>query len=346
MPLHPDITSPFEPTTVVSLTIGSKGPATSLFIEEVPKPILEQDEVLVKVKAFGLNRMDITQREGLYPVPPQAGPILGVEFSGTVSEIGGTTDPGDWRVDDEVFGLAYGGAYAEYVRVSRHMLIKKPADWSWELAAAIPETWITATQALHSVAKFQPGEKVLWHAGASSVSLAGIQLAVAAGASAVYTTVGADEKVEFTQSIGATKSFNYRTSDWLESVKEATDNGGVDVIIDFVGKDYFTKNLDLAAEDARIVILGMMSGSTLPGPMEIAPILRKRITISGSTLRGRDLRYQIGVKERMVKTALPGIESGKLQVSIERVFSWKNVSEAHQLLEANTSKGKIVCLVD
>ncbi|KAJ5705667.1 hypothetical protein N7536_001356, partial [Penicillium majusculum] len=324
----------------------STGPATSLFLDELAKPAPGNDEVLVKVKAFGLNRMDISQREGRYPVPPQAGPILGVEFSGTVAEIGETTEVGGWKVGDEVFGLVYGGAYAEYVRVSRHMLVEKPSNWSWELAAAIPETWITATQALHSVAKIQPGDKVLWHAGASSVSLAGIQLSIAAGASAVYTTVGSDEKVEFTQSLGATKSFNYRTSDWSEGIKEATNNGGVDVIIDFVGKDYFTKNLDVAAKDSRVVILGMMSGSILPGPLEIAPILRKRITISGSTLRGRDLKYQVGVKEEMGKKVLPGIKSGDIKVPIERVFSWKDVTQAHQLMEANTSKGKIVCLVD
>jgi NADPH:quinone reductase-like Zn-dependent oxidoreductase len=178
------------------------------------------------------------------------------------------------------------------------------------------------------------------------VSLAGIQLSIAAGASAVYATVGSDEKVKFTQGLGATKSFNYRTSDWSDGIKEITSNGGVNVIIDFVGKDYFSKNLDVAAKDSRIVMLGMMSGSVLPGPLDIASILRKRITISGSTLRGRDLEYQISVKKEMVKKALPGIKSGDIQVPIERVFSWKDVIQAHQLMEANTSKGKIVCLVD
>ena len=194
--------------------------------------------------------------------------------------------------------------------------------------------------------KVQPGDKVLWHAGASSVSLAGIQLSIAAGASAVYTTVGTDEKVNFTQSLGATKSFNYRTSDWCNGVNEATNQQGIDVIIDFVGKDYFTKNLDVAGKDSRIIILGMMSGSTLPGPLEIAPILRKRITISGSSLRGRGLEYQIGVKNEMVKRALPGIVSGDIQVPIECVFSWQDVAQAHQLMEADTTKGKIVFLVN
>lgn len=210
----------------------------------------------------------------------------------------------------------------------------------------IGQTWITATQALFSVAHFNPGDKVLWHAGASSVSIAGIQLSINAGASAVYTTVGSDEKVQFTEGLGATKSFNYRTSDWRKGISNDTNQAGVDVVIDFVGKEYFTKNLDVASKDGRVVILGMMSGSTLSDPLEIAPILRKRITISGSTLRGRSLEYQIGVKEEMVKRALSGITKGELKVPIERVFSWKDVVQAHELMEANTSKGKIICLVD
>lgn len=158
--------------------------------------------------------------------------------------------------------------------------------------------------------------------------------------------MGSDDKVKFTEEIGATKSFNYRTCDWSVAINEATDNAGVDVIIDFVGKDYFSQNLNVAAKDSRIVILGLMSGSTLPGPLEIAPILRKRITITGSTLRGRDLDYQTKVKKLMVEKVLPNISSGKFRVPIERVFSWKDVIQAHQLMEANVSKGKIICMVD
>lgn len=205
---------------------------------------------------------------------------------------------------------------------------------------------MTATLALFNIAHIQPGDRVLWHAGASTVSISGIQLSIAAGASEVYASVGTDEKVQFTQKLGARRSFNYRTSDWVTGIRDATDQAGVDIIIDFIGKDYFTKNLDVAAKDGRVVILGMMSGSTIPGPMKISPILRKRIAISGSTLRGRYLKYQISVKEEMVKRALPGITSGQIQVPIERVFSWKDVSLAHQLMEANISKGKIVCTIE
>jgi NADPH:quinone reductase-like Zn-dependent oxidoreductase len=145
---------------------------------------------LVKVKYFGLNRMDIFQREGNYPVPPQAGPILGVEMSGIIEEMGEEKENEGFKVGDEVFGLAYGGAYAEYIALSTHMLIHKPKELSWEKAAGIPETWITATQALYLVGEFTPGKSVLWHAGASSVSIAGIQLAKGHDASKVYVTAG------------------------------------------------------------------------------------------------------------------------------------------------------------
>lgn len=147
---------------------GGKGPATSLFINpQVPKPDPKEGDALVRVKAFGLNRMDLLQREGLYPVPPQAPATLGVEFSGTIESFGPGAH-GDFKVGDAVFGLAYGGAYAEYIAVSSKMLLHKPESLSWEVAAGIPETWITATQALYLVGEFAPGKTVLWHAGVSS----------------------------------------------------------------------------------------------------------------------------------------------------------------------------------
>ncbi|KAK5275265.1 hypothetical protein LTR40_013327, partial [Exophiala xenobiotica] len=164
---------------------GGKGGIDSMYInDEIPKPVPKGSQALVKVRYFGLNRMDLLQREGLYPLPPQAGPIMGVEFSGVIESFGSEPEAG-FNVGDEVFGLAYGGAYAEYIAVSTHMLIHKPKELSWEEAAGIPETWITATQALYLVGEFKPGMSVMWHAGASSVSIAGIQLAKADGASAV-----------------------------------------------------------------------------------------------------------------------------------------------------------------
>lgn len=205
---------------------------------------------------------------------------------------------------------------------------------------------MTATQALHLVAKIQPGSRVLWHAGALSVSIAGIQLSLAAGASAVYATVGTDEKVAFTKALGATRSFNYRTEEWPGAIKAATEDQGVDILIDFVGRDYFSKNLDVVAKDSRIVILALLSGSVVLGELDISPILRKRISIVGSNLRDRDLGYLEKVKVDLIKHVLPRMQSGDFQVPIERLFPWSEVVQAHLLMESNTTKGKIICTVD
>ncbi|GAW21454.1 hypothetical protein ANO14919_109730 [Xylariales sp. No.14919] len=330
---------------------GGKGPASSLFINAAtPKPTPKAGEVLVRVKAFGLNRMDLLQREGLYPLPPQAPLTLGVEFSGTIESLGpplssSTADsPGLLRAGDAVFGLAYGGAYAEYIAVDARMVLRKPGFLSWEAAAGIPETFITATQALHLVGEFAAGKTVLWHAGASSVSIAGIQLSRDAGAAAVYATAGSDEKCAFVESeLGATKAFNYKTSDWAQGVLEATGGKGVDLIVDFIGASYFQKNLAVAARDARWVMLGLMGGTKLEG-VDIGALLFKRIRIEGSTLRSRDLEYQGRLKDKLAEY-IPHFETGKLQVKIDSVFPMEDIIKAHELLEKNVTTGKIICTV-
>ncbi|KAL5045885.1 hypothetical protein BDW71DRAFT_182976 [Aspergillus fruticulosus] len=323
---------------------NGKGPADALYIDNIPIPELGPSQALVKVKAFGLNRMDLLQREGQYPVPPQAPPTLGVEFSGTIAELGdGATE--DFNIGDEVFGLAYGGAYAEYIAVATGMLIHKPKELSWEEAAGIPETWITATQALHLVGAFKPGNSVLWHAGASSVSIAGIQLAKAAGASAIYITAGSDEKISFcVDKLGATAGFNYRTQNWAEELSKATNGRGVDVIVDYIGAGYFQDNLKSAALDGRIVNLAFLGGIKVEN-VDISYFLRKRVRYEGSTLRSRDEGYQRKLRDMLVENALEKLRSGEFKVFVEKVFKFENVVEAHKLMESNQTKGKIICTI-
>ncbi|KAI0019354.1 quinone oxidoreductase putative [Xylariomycetidae sp. FL0641] len=329
---------------------GGKGPATALYINaDTPVPQPKANEALVRVKAFGLNRMDLLQREGKYPVPPQAPSTLGVEFSGTIESFGSSSSTSssssDFKIGDAVFGLAYGGAYAEFIAADVRMLLHKPAALSWEQAAGIPETWITATQALHLVGDFAPGKRVLWHAGASGVSIAGIQLARDAGAGAVYATAGSDAKCAFvTRELGADAAFNYKTGDWAQGVRDATDGRGVDLIVDFVGASYFQQNLAAAATDARWVVLGLMGGSRLGEGVDVAPLLLKRIRIEGSTLRSRDPEYQGRLRDKLAEY-VPHFESGKLQVKIDSVFAMDDVVKAHQLMEENKTTGKIVCTV-
>ncbi|KAF9894015.1 hypothetical protein FE257_008987 [Aspergillus nanangensis] len=337
---------PETPQTMRAVAIkGDTGPADSLFIDTIPTPTITGNQCLVKVKAFGLNRMDLLQREGKYPLPPQAPKTLGVEFSGTIVATGPEVSHG-FKVGDEVFGLAYGGAYAEYIAVSGSMLMHKPQELSWEEAAGIPETWFTATQALYTVGEYQPGQTVLWHAGASSVSIAGIQLARAAGAKAIYVTASSDEKISFcVNQLGATAGFNYRTQDWAAELLKATDGKGVNVIVDYIGAGYFAQNLSAAAMDGHIVNLAFMGGIKLPEGVDISPFLRKRIRFEGSTLRSRDETYQRKLRDEVERVALPRFVKGEFKVVVERVFPWEQVVEAHRLMESNQTKGKIICTI-
>jgi len=279
-------------------------------------------------------------------VPPQAPKTLGVEFSGTIEGFGGEAESG-FKTGDEVFGLAYGGAYAEYIAVSVKMLMHKPKELSWEQAAGVPETWITATQAMYLVGGFAPGKSILWHAGASSVSIAGIQLSRADNASAIYVTAGSQEKNDFcVKELGATAGFNYHTQDWSKEILKATDGKGVDVIIDFIGQGYFQGNLDAAARDGHIVNLGSMSGTKLPAGVDIGAFVRKRITFQGSSLRSRDEEYQGKLRNMLVEHTAPKMRDGSFKVLVDRVFPWEEIVEAHQLMESNQTKGKIICTID
>ncbi|KAF2169946.1 hypothetical protein M409DRAFT_19561 [Zasmidium cellare ATCC 36951] len=340
---------------------GGTGPASALFINDAtPKPEIKPTECLVKVKAFGLNRADTVQREGKYPPPRGASKILGLEFSGTVEEVGSDDAGGKgYEKGDEVFGLTYGGAYAEYVAVSKKMLVRKPKELSWEECAAIPEVWMTALQALHLVGEWSPRIKsVLWHAGASSVSIAGIQLCRALDPTPkIYATTRQDAKCDFVvNKIGATAAVNstksYPKADgteggsWADELRRLNNNEGVDLIIDFIGAAYFADNLSLVARDGRVVLLGALGGVTLPEKTDISAFLFKRATFVGSTLRSRDLEYQAKLRDFFCEKVKPRLVSGEYKAHIEKVLSWREIGEAHLMLEENRTTGKIVCLVD
>lgn len=290
--------------------------------------------------------MDLMQREGNYPVPPQAPSTLGVEFSGEIVSLAAESESG-FKKGDAVFGLAYGGAYAEYICVSTHMLIHKPDELSWEECAGIPEVWITALQAMYLVGEFKPGKSILWHAGASAVSIAGIQLSKADGASAVYATTRSDDKNKFcVDTLGATAAFNSDTSpDWSEEVQKASGGKGADVIIDFMGGGFFGKNLKAAGFEGRIVNLAPLTGIKPSEDTDMSLFFRKRIRFEGSTLRARDETYQGKLRDQLVEHALPKFKDGSFKVFIEKVMDWEKIIEAHQLMESNQTKGKIICTI-
>jgi NADPH:quinone reductase-like Zn-dependent oxidoreductase len=193
---------------------------------------------------------------------------------------------------------------------------------------------------------FKPGDNVLWHAGASAVSIAGIQLAKAAGAGKIFVTAGSDSKVEFCKELGATTGFNYHKDDWVKGIEVATNGHGVDVIVDFIGKDYSQGNFEAAARDGRIVQLASLSGSKLAAGLDIGLLENKRLRWEGSRLRSRALDYQSKLRDLLVEFALPKFVDGTFKVPIEREFSWKDIQAAHELMESNQSKGKIICHVD
>jgi NADPH:quinone reductase-like Zn-dependent oxidoreductase len=298
--------------------------------------------------------MDLLQREGHYPLPPHAPTTLGVEFSGTIVSFGAPSTPpspqqNKFTTGSPVFGLAPGGAYAEYICCSLTTLLPKPAHLSFEQAAAIPETWSTAAQALHLVLELRPGQSILWHAGASGVSIAGIQLSRLAGAGDVFATAGTREKCAFVEGeLGATKAVNYkeaaaREGGWVAEVMKETGGRGVDLVVDFVGGSYFQGNLDVVARDGRICMLGLMGGAVAE-KVNVGQLLYKRVRVEGSTLRSRDEEYQGRLREKL-EEYLPKFESGELKVLIDTVLPWEDIVKAHQLLEENKTMGKIICTI-
>ncbi|KAJ2958439.1 hypothetical protein NQZ79_g6019 [Umbelopsis isabellina] len=330
-----------------AVQVKKPGEAEELFIGEYEKPTPTATQILVKVKAFALNRMDLVQRRGMYPPPPGASEILGVEVSGTVEEIG--KDVKNFKVGDAVFGLLPGGGYAEYAVIQQELAMHKPEGMTYEEAAAVPETWFTAYQALFFVAGMEKGQDVLIHAGASGVGIAAIQLAKLNGAQNVFVTAGSDEKVKFCEDLGATKGFNYKKSDWAKQLADYHNGKGVNVIIDFIGKNYFSQNLESLALDGRMVILAFLSGPVVE-QANLGLMLKKRLRIEGSALRSRSLEYQArlrdAVEKNVVQDHLAKPDHDHLRVLIDKVYNWKDVIESHKYLESDQSMGKVVLKIE
>ncbi|KAJ7081593.1 quinone oxidoreductase [Mycena belliarum] len=330
------------------LVKNGAGAAEDLYIGDAETPVPRADEVLVKIKTFGLNRMDIIQRNGNYPPPAGSSTILGVEFAGHIAAVG--SDVSQWKVDDEVMGLAGGGAYAEYIVVLQTHVVRKPSRLSWAEAASIPECFLTAFQALVVYGEIKQNEDVLVHAGASGVGIAAIQLARFNGAKTVTATASTKEKLDWLLSLpnGATNAANYKTEDFSQVVKQATGNKGADVVIDFVGQSHFEKNLASLAMDGRMTMLAMLSGPTAPS-VNLAPILYKRLRIQGSTLRSRTPAYQADLIARFEKEILQHITGeqgeGPIKSYIHKVYSWNDIQDAHREMESNSNSGKIIAEV-
>lgn len=330
------------------LVKDGKGPSSSLYIDDnVPVPQIKEGEVLVHVKAFALNRMDVIQRNGLYPVPPGTSDILGVEFAGLVHEVSKSAQ-GEFSVGDRVYGLVSGGAYAEYVPCEAPMLMKIPEELSFEEAASIPEVWMTATQVVKLVGGFKKGDNFLFHAGASGVGLAAIQIAQGEGANKVYCTVGSDEKKESLLENAAVPDrkaenvlvpINYKTEDWVAVIQEKT--AGVNLIVDPVGQAYFNKDLVALVPEGKLVLMGTMSGN-IAESANIGVLLYKRLRVEGTTLRARSLDYKVKLLDMVKQDVLPHIVSRRYKLMIDKIFDWQDIRKSHDYMESNQNIGKII----
>lgn len=324
-----------------AILLKEPGGPEQLYLGETKKPIPSSHEVLIKVKATALNRADTLQRMGKYPPPFGASSIIGLEVSGIIEAVGEQVK--EWKVGDKVCALLAGGGYAEFVTVHSQCLISIPNVFDFEKAAAIPEVFLTAFQALFYLSKLQKGESILIHAGASGVGTAAIQLAKSLGAKQIIVTASAG-KHQICQDLGADVTIDYKTQNFEEVVAKITEGKGVDVIIDFLAAPYFQKNINSLNFDGRMVMLALMGGWKVE-ELILANILRKRLHIMGSTLRARTIEYKIGLINDFSDYALKRFTKGELQPVIDSIFDWSDVADAHRLIESNKNSGKIILKV-
>lgn len=312
---------------------------TSLNINEVPTPEPADNEIQVKIKATALNRADLLQRTGNYPPPEGASEILGLEMAGVVTKTGSNTTK--WKEGDRVFSLLSGGGYAEYCTVHEDMALPIPENLSYEKAAAIPETFLTAFQALGWLGVLQEEETVLIHAAGSGVGTSAIQLARHLFHARIAATAGKQHKLDTARELGARHAYNYKTQNFAEEITNELGADAVNLIIDFVGAPYWDKNIEVLAMDGRLVYLSFLGGHKLE-EMSLVPILRKRLTIMGSTLRSRSRSYKIDLTQDFARQALSLFMDETLSPVIDSIYDWSETEKAHQRMKDDKNTGKIV----
>ncbi|PLK69774.1 NAD(P)H-quinone oxidoreductase [Rhizobium sp. TH135] len=313
------------------------GPEVMRLVEG-PLPVPRMGEVLVKVEAAGVNRPDVAQRQGAYPPPKDASPILGLEIAGEIVALGeGVTD---FQIGDHICALANGGGYAEYCTVPASQALPFPKGYDAVKAAALPETFFTVWANLFQMAGLTEGETVLIHGGSSGIGTTAIQLAKAFGAT-VYTTAGSAEKCAACMDLGAARAINYKLEDFVEIVKEETQGKGVDVVLDMIGAAYFDRNLQVLAKDGCLSIIAFLGGSMVE-KANLAPIMVKRLTVTGSTMRPRTAEEKRAIRDDLMTEVWPRLERGEVAPVIHTVLPFEEVVEAHRLMESSAHIGKIV----
>jgi len=330
----------YIPETMRAVSISEPGPPDVLQVTAEPVPEPADNDVLVKVAAAGVNRPDVLQRQGLYPLPPDASPLPGLEIAGEVVARGSAVTR--WKTGDAVMALTHGGGYAEYCRVNEGHCLAIPGPLALMEAAAVPETYFTVWYNVFMRGLLAAGETFLVHGGSSGIGTTAIQLAKAFGCT-VLTTAGSDEKCRFCENLGADTAINYQTEDWQQVVKELTNGRGVDVLLDIVAGPYMQKNLDCMALEGRYVIIAFLQGPKAELNMRI--VLGRRLTITGSTLRPQTVEEKAAITSKVAEHVLPLLESGQVRPIIDTTMPLEQAAAAHTLMESSRHMGKIVLTV-
>jgi NADPH:quinone reductase len=325
------------PTQMKVVEVASPGGPEQLTIAERPLPAVGADDVLIKVAAAGLNRADILQRRGAYPSPPGAATNPGLEAAGTIVAVGRNVS--EFTLGDAVCALLQGGGYSEFVAVNPGQVLPVPSGLDFVQAAALPETFFTVWSNVFDFAKLAKGETLLVHGGTSGIGVTAIQLAVALGHT-VYATAGTDEKCRFCESLGAARAINYKTQDFVAELSTVTNKQGVDVILDMIGGSYLARNLQALAVEGRLVVIATQGGPK--GEIDVLRVMQRRLKITGSTLRAREVEFKRQIKTQLLAHVWPLIERGKIKPVVDRIFSMKDSAAAHALMESSAHIGKIV----
>jgi len=321
-----------------AVVITKPGPPEVLQLQDRAVPEPAPGEVLVKVFAAGVNRPDVAQRKGHYPPPPGASlDIPGLEISGVVERLG--NDSLTLKVGDKICALVSGSGYAEYCCVPEGQCLPIPSGLSFVEAASLPETFFTVWSNVFERGRLGHDEKLLVHGGSSGIGVAAIQMAKAWGAT-VYVTAGSDEKCVFCENLGAEKAINYKTQKFKEEIKTLTSSKGIDVILDMIGGDYTPDNLEILREEGRLVLINIMKGDETT--IKLSQVMRKRLTITGSLLRPRDIGFKSSVAAKLKEVVWPWLESGKIKPIVFETFPLEKAADAHRLMESSTHIGKIV----
>jgi NADPH:quinone reductase len=324
-----------------AIEITQYGAPEVLRAGERPDPVAAAGEVLIRVSASGVNRPDVLQRTGNYPVPPGASDIPGLEVAGTI--VGGDAQAmaaAGFKQGDRVCALVAGGGYAQLCVAPVGQCLPVPKGLSDVEAASLPETFFTVWSNVFDRGRLRPGESFMVQGGTSGIGVTAIQMAKAMGAAKVIATAGSDEKVQACLALGADHAIHYKTQDFAEEAKKLTDGKGVDVILDMVAGSYVDREVKCVAEDGRIVIIAVQGGTK--SEFNSGLVLRRRITITGSTLRPRPIAFKAAIAQALRKNVWPLVESGKIRPVIHSTFPAAEAAKAHALMESNQHVGKIV----